>query len=827
MDTATKIKLLTVTALVTALLGTYFTALHIDSLARERYIFKRNSHSVVRKDLSYENSVSRYQQKVHTKVIDAKLFQKYSFNVNSTLEYIFQYSYKQDIAANQALSVQVASKTAFRENPVLVVVRQQKAVLSWQLPLLLETSSGWQEYSSVSRQLCTEPLQRNMSVEHEFFLGVSTSDPKNLSFVASVTPVEDFVVELDGNHTVTLTASEPKYYQFLFPEGVTNVLLTVTSDDNYCMSVSIQNLTCPVFDMDHDLKYDGIWQTLMNKTGMTISRERFPYGFFFVFVVKADDFECTGKRINPPPLRKKTVHFTIHEKVSYIDFMAAVIGVLGIFALFYIGAFVSFCFNCRNTVPDELEPSLLEVRNRPTRYGSISTPIVGPTPTAASRDVESEPLSRTSSALDLTDIDLMPDAYSDKDVVRTKTFLFVADLSHKGSRFHGKKSQLYMWNLLIVAVFYALPVLQLVIIYQKVLNDTGDQDLCYFNFLCAHPLGDLTDFNHVYSNLGYVLLGLLFIINTARRDVLRRQAQANHDRLEKYYGIPQHYGLFYAMGTALMVEGVLSACYHICPTHANYQFDTTFMYVISMLCMLKIYQTRHPDINAEAHAAFAVLAFVVLIGVISVFEDSLTFRIIFSAIHLLACLALSAQVYYMGRWKLNFGVFKRIYMVFWNDFQAGPSNWFRPMYVDRMFLLVIGILTNVGLSVYGLMERPPDFASYMLAIFITNLMLYTTFYIIMKLRHGEKILCQAIFYIALASLSWGAAMYFFINKAITWRKRAAESRVFNQECAILSFYDYHDIWHFLSAASLFFSFMTLLTLDDDLAYTPRDRIPVF
>lgn len=52
-----------------------------------------------------------------------------------------------------------------------------------------------QEYSSVSRQLCTEPLNRNESVEHEFFLGVSTSDPKNLSFVASVTPVEDFVVE--------------------------------------------------------------------------------------------------------------------------------------------------------------------------------------------------------------------------------------------------------------------------------------------------------------------------------------------------------------------------------------------------------------------------------------------------------------------------------------------------------------------------------------------------------------------------------------------------------------------------------------------------------
>ena len=69
--------------------------------------------------------------------------------------------------------------------------------------------------------------------------------------------------------------------------------------------------------------------------------------------------------------------------------------------------------------------------------------------------------------------------------------------------------------------------------------------------------------------------------------------------------------------------------------------------------MLKIYQTRHPDINAEAHAAFAVLAFVVLLGVVSVFEDSLGFRIVFAGVHLLACLALSAQVYYMGRWKLS------------------------------------------------------------------------------------------------------------------------------------------------------------------------------
>ena len=65
------------------------------------------------------------------------------------------------------------------------------------------------------------------------------------------------------------------------------------------------------------------------------------------------------------------------------------------------------------------------------------------------------------SSLDLSDMDLMPDAFSDKNVVRTKTFLFVADLARKGPRFHGKKSQLYMWNLLIVCILsYILLVYQ-------------------------------------------------------------------------------------------------------------------------------------------------------------------------------------------------------------------------------------------------------------------------------------------------------------------------------------------------------------------------------
>ncbi|VDN41892.1 unnamed protein product [Dibothriocephalus latus] len=42
------------------------------------------------------------------------------------------------------------------------------------------------------------------------------------------------------------------------------------------------------------------------------------------------------------------------------------------------------------------------------------------------------------------------------------------------------------------------------------------------------------------------------------------------------------------------------------------------MYMLALILMLKIYQTRHPDINASAHSAYMVMALVILVGVTGV-----------------------------------------------------------------------------------------------------------------------------------------------------------------------------------------------------------------
>ena len=66
----------------------------------------------------------------------------------------------------------------------------------------------------------------------------------------------------------------------------------------------------------------------------------------------------------------------------------------------------------------------------------------------------------------ITFIDFLEDADKDKDVFRTKTFMYVSDLARKSPRVHAKKSSLYHWNLITIAIFYGLPVVQLVLTYQ-------------------------------------------------------------------------------------------------------------------------------------------------------------------------------------------------------------------------------------------------------------------------------------------------------------------------------------------------------------------------
>ncbi|XP_076239058.1 SID1 transmembrane family member 1 [Calliopsis andreniformis] len=750
-------------------------------------------------------------------VIDAEYGKEYKFAVNKTIEYIFLY-YTNNVTWTEAARIDVESN-ATHDLPLIVVARQKRGILSWQIPLVVNSMYfNKQFYNKTSRTLCSTKYYSSEPDDEEEFVtvSISTSSYKNISFGLNMTEDSHFYLSPGEKRSVEISPSEPIYYGYTFPGQTesSSVIVHVESDNDICMTVSIQNTSCPVFDLERDIEFAGYWQTVSRQGGITVPKEEYPLGFFIVLVVKSDDTDCAGIP-SITSTRNKKVVLSVNASITKQDYIIAsaiIVTVTFSFCLVYVISVVV----SRIKLGRKLNQDLLNNQESENTDEPIQSPSTIEE-TGPNRSVSID----EDSSLDEDDIDLMQDALSDKEVIRTKLVLSVCDLARKDPNILRHKSRLYLYYLITVAIFYTLPVVQLVITYQHVLHVTGNQDMCYYNFLCAHPFGLLSDSNHVFSNFGYVMLGFLFMFITYSREQNEFARERN-----KCYGIPQHYGLFYAMGTALIMEGVLSGSYHVCPNRSNFQFDTSFMYIIAVLCMIKIYQTRHPDINARAPVTFGILAFIIFVGLIGVLNGATYFWIMFSIAHLSVCFFLTVQIYYMGRWKFR-GVFTRIIQFCRYHAHAGMSHIFRPLYIGRFIMLVIANLCNVGLAVFGNITHQKNFATFVLAILMSNLILYTLFYIIMKICHKERILLQPLIYIVLSIMFWAAALYFFINKTISWALTPAQSRLYNRPCEFLNFFDSHDIWHFLSALAMFFSFMVLLTLDDDLIDVHRSQIPVF
>ncbi|XP_070685007.1 SID1 transmembrane family member 2 isoform X2 [Pempheris klunzingeri] len=814
---------------------------------------------------------------------DAEFDVTYNDTVTSENQTIYAFNHTVSRNKTEGVRVSVDVLSHGFESPILFVVRQKQAVLSFQVPLILRgLYQRKYPYNHVGRTLC-QPLTRAASETQYFFVDVSTLSSQGTNYQLRVSRVESFTLQTDKKFTFTASPSQPQYFKYVFPDGVDTVIVKVNSDMTFpCSVMSVQDIQCPVYDLDNNVAFIGMYQTMTKKGAITVQRKDFPSNsFYVVVVVKTEDEACGGPLrfypLRPDELidagnRSKVVDVIVSPAIKSEVYVMGMLFCLGIFLTFYLLTLLVACLENRRANkkrevfqnPEDTSPAETgKTVASPYEYGSfadngstISSEALTDSATSTDNNygyMGQEPFKRrpilnhlhhiairlersldsvgrsrqeSLSSVEEDDYDTLDDINSDKNIVRTKKFLCVSDLARKDKRILSKKYQIYFWNIATIAVFYALPVVQLVITYQTVVNVTGNQDICFYNFLCAHPLGALSAFNNILSNLGYVMLGLLFLLIVLKRDIVHNRALVRNDVNALECGIPKHFGLFYAMGTALMMEGLLSACYHVCPNYTNFQFDTSFMYMIAGLCMLKLYQKRHPDINASAYTAYACLAAVIFFSVLGVVfgKGNTVFWIIFSVIHILATLLLSTQLYYMGRWRLDSGVLRRMVYIIYTDSIRQCSG---PMYIDRMVLLVMGNIVNWSLAAYGLIVRPNDFASYLLAIAICNLLLYFAFYIIMKLRSGEKIQCLALVCILFTAVVWGFALYFFFQGLSTWQKTPAESREHNRDCILLSFFDDHDIWHFLSSIAMFGSFLVLLTMDDDLDSVQRDKILVF
>uniref|UniRef100_T1E169 Putative SID-1 n=1 Tax=Cupiennius salei TaxID=6928 RepID=T1E169_CUPSA len=742
--------------------------------------------------------------------------------------YVFSYNFTLD--QNWAANVWISSKNASQHKPLLIVVRESLSVMSFQVPQTFDGNS----FSEVNHTLC--PLANYFDKElkaskQDIFVEISSQSDNFVGFEMKMVKDHDFVIVKEKSLTFNITPSQPRVMQYNMEKDLRAVRIEAQSSDESCMILAIQNIQCPFYDSEQTVEHSGFYQTLMKQSGIAITKETFSLGRLYIVLIlkpsNADCIECCHTA-SVKQQYSKEVTVTIVPAITDEEYYEAVFGAFGFYIVIYLFSFIICIFlfvkHRRNTA----ESKTVDVESPTIQNYGTSSESEG---SESSSDLDNRSLNdvagrRSPISLDETDIDTLPDASVDKNVVRTKPILFVSDLSRKNEKHLSERSKVYSWNLLTIAIFYGLPVIQLVYINQRIVNLTGNQDLCYYNFLCSHQVWVFSDFNHVYSNLGYVMLGILFLMLVCRRESQDKSYMKDRCRAGQMEltGLPHHYGLMYAMGWALIMEGVLSASYHVCPNRANFQFDTAFMYVIATIYMLKLYQSRHPDITAKSHTTWTVLSIVVIIGVGGVLKGGTILWLFFVFAHVIATFLVSAKIYYMGRCKFNRGLFARIRQAIKLDMAAQSYS---PQYTGRFVVLGVAVLLNLAADLFGLIKQPENFGAFLLGIFIMNLLLYLIYYTIMKIRYGEHIRWIPFMYMVLAFFCWGVALYFFLAKNTSWQVTPAESRERNKHCIILNFFDHHDIWHFISSCALFFSFMVLFTLDDDLISTPRNRIIVF
>ncbi|MGH0179967.1 UNVERIFIED_CONTAM: hypothetical protein FKN15_006220 [Acipenser sinensis] len=211
-----------------------------------------------------------------------------------------------------------------------------------------------------------------------FYVDVSTLSPLNISYQLRVSRVDSFVLLTDKLFNFIANPAQPQYFKYVFPEGVDSVIVKVDSESAFpCSVMSIQDILCPVYDLDNNVAFLGMYQTMTKKAAITVQRKDFPTNsFYVVVVVKTEDEACGGplnfyplqpdKLINPGN-RSKVLDVIVTPAIKSEAYVMGMLFCLGIFLSFYLLTFLTAC--------------LQNKRMHKKREGLLNTPHASPAET--------------------------------------------------------------------------------------------------------------------------------------------------------------------------------------------------------------------------------------------------------------------------------------------------------------------------------------------------------------------------------------------------------------------------------------------------------------
>ena len=696
------------------------------------------------------------------------------------------------------------------DNSVRVILQHGHSSTSFKLPYTRTTGRSKDQVKATIAErtvdLCPDPEN---PVGPSSLLTVnmisSSNTTVNVSLTAMLVTEDEGWMKKNGGEELTgsISLSSPLVTTSRFKpvQGEHYVRLIIESlsgSDSFCSVVSVQRPKCPYSDSISTATRLGQWQTISENTSMVLDARNYTEGFLIVVVAAISDERCdfkhkklSGRKTN----LTKNLKIRMEGMAGSSERATAAFILLGFYlAVIVIAAALSVLQFRYNTV-DLLEgnkTTLLQLVLATTKMP------LGPENMQPSEDADDKICTETRtevngsgakeqhevdcSALRLADPIQLEDWTSTISAIigperEKKPKASVAAMCTKFNENEGKcattyrKNDLYLGNLLLISIFYSIAVLQLAFQTAYEQKKSGNNDICYFNSLCQNPLWKMLDFNHFLSNLGYVMFGFLFAVlvylRRRRYDQFQEQnsvdqkleifneKQAALKELEHKHGIPLQYGIYYSLAGALAMEGLMSGSYHICPTTISFQFDTTFMYLISILIYIKMYQNRHPDISANSVTAYTVLGSALILEALSLYYSNAYFWIVFCLIYMTTLVCWVGNIYQQLLEKnrhTHKPLFVRVFSLLGNE----THKYFKKLrgmkgLKIRSFLVFLSltVVLNLAMCIYFAIHaasKEKGASNYLLLMFMSNMGIYVIYYIVMKYKSGEHLCNQAKLY---------------------------------------------------------------------------------
>ena len=745
-------------------------------------------------------------------------------------------------------------------SPIQIYVNHQTYEESWSLPMNSQLHPLDNVTSSI-RIACPALLN---NVSDKLAIRIQTFSTSNIRYSLKVVIIDSNVIQLGQQASALFNPASPTYFAFDIPVDVEIIDITLSSLSELCSLVRVTSFSCPPdFSLRSSNAVKGYDLTMTETADLRVKRSDFVKGKIMILLIPLLASQCEtnveySMNISSENYAKNTsLKITAGNNkswgpililagislVPYVMF-AIIIGfeLLLIHCFPKLTRYFSVFSRVRRVTSQDCEENYEPVKGSDKKEEielDVITAVAETSSTNVNKTTETMENESGENVLEIYKRALTEDNVSYRmrgmyyfDIINNKETK-VKDLNLKSDRELKQTGLLYLFLVIIVGIFYMLPAFQVSYTELERMALTGEQDICYINFKCDREHISLRAFNHIWSNITYILLSILTLIITAVKNIsfvreLRAQGLSTT-------GVPQIFGLYYAVSVAFFFEGIMSGIYHLCPSIINFQFDTTFIYILAAMLFVRLYKNRHPDSEVKPCAVFILLSIVVLFTCVSLFkEDSTNYvgKVIltigitfftFFTIYMVYNLFITELLYfYYKDCTKHKSILRALRQLFWPKYNK-----------SRIYLSILILIASI--TVVVILWIPGFFASVASAIiyiFAIQMVFYIIFYWVEKFinkefLHRPFVFFFAFFLLLLSLVFWIPAFYFYQSASSNWDDSPAVARTFNDGCVFLDYYDHHDMWHALSAYAIFTVYLSTLLIDDNLYFVQREEIRVF